>query len=575
MTKLKNLLCLILSLVLLISLTACVEQKPQKDNPSSDISSTPTDVDDNLESDDTSSDSDENDSEDLFIDDESADNQGPGLYYSAEITLKNGSTPIQKDFLGFNAIYHAYTFRNDNLDRVHNDRSAKAELDAVKKSGISVARTYFDYKSAWDNHKKEWNFESEDMQAFYLWCSELQNRDIQVHLSYWSAFSELFDKYLSFDDTSNIYKEGSKPDAFYVDGDETKTLDNFATFIDNLLKTFKAKGLNNATYLSLSTEPGFVYRENDKLTADQTAEIAATEFLKYSNAVHNKLKASGMRESVTIVGPNEGAGTTPPGYMAKAVSRMDTLGAVDLYSSHNYNRPGDMLGDGYTFWNEDIKLKLDGIKGGADKYVYDEYGIILRDNNEAMTARKTNPFFGTQLALQQVASLNNGIRGSYLWTLMDQQWPNNTTVNTDGFVDGVHNHGILPNFQINNIPHPGFYAFQLMANFIGQSGAEVYDVDYSKAEYSSVYATMVKLPNGDLGIAVVNANQLAANVKLNFEKSLGVTLYRHEYDPIKVSPTADAEIIPPSAKITNAGKTFCDVVPALGLIVYTTSSPAK
>jgi hypothetical protein len=517
---------------------------------------------------------DQTDDED-YEDEEYDDDFGFGIYNSAEITLKNASAPIQKDFLGFNAIYHAYTFRDDSYNRVHTERSALAELEAVQKSGISVARTYYDYTLAWDGPNKSWNFESADMQALYRWCLELKARNIDVHLSYWSAFKELFDKYLTSDNKNKkdayVYAAGSKVKAFYVEGNVEKTLENFATFINATLENLYAKGCTNVKYLSLSTEPGFGYLGDGKATPEQAAELYAKDFLSYSNAVHRKLKASGLRSKVKIIGPNEGARTTPYGYMSKAVCNLDTEGAIDYYSSHSYSTADNLIGDSYAFWDEDIKLKLSGLKCGKDNYIFDEYGVFHSGYSQGANWRREQGQYGTQIALQQIATLNNGIRGSYMWTLVDQQWPDNITTNiTDYFDDGVHQWGLLPNFQINNVPYPGFYAFQLMANYLGVSGAEVYDVDYSLADSTGVYSAMVKLPDGNESVAVINMNYTAAAVKVNFEKSIGKTLYRHEFNPDEIIPTADATIIPPSAKITNCKKSFVDVLPALGLTVYTT-----
>lgn len=508
------------------------------------------------------------------IEEEFDEDFGLSFYSSGEVTIKNGSDPIQKDFLGFNAIYHAYTFRNDAYNRVHSERTAKAELDAVKKSGISVARTHYDYTSAWDNHSQSWNFESDDMQALYRWCLELKSRNIEVHLNYWYAYRDLFDKYLASDSVNKkdayVYADGNKVKAFYVEGNMEKTLDNFAIFINATLENLYAKGCTNVKYLSLSTEPGFSVLGDGKATPEQAAELYAKDFMSYSNAVHRKLKESGLRSKVKIVGPNEGARTTPNGYMTKAVYNLDTEGAIDFYSNHSYYTGSDLIGDSYIFWDEDIKLKLDGLKCGKDNYIYDEYGIFHSGYSDGANWRRENGLYGTQIAVQQIACLNNGIRGSYMWTLMDQQWPNSITTNiTDYFEDGVHQWGLLPNYQINNVPYPGFYAFQLMANYLGVSGSEVYAVDYSKADLSGIYAAMVKLPDGNISVAVVNLNYTAAAVKVNFEKALGKTLYRHQFDPDKVYCSSDAELIPASAKISNCQKTFVDVVPSFGLIVYT------
>lgn len=583
MNNLIKIISLLLCLGIIISFAGCQKQGDEKgtssvqsEDVSSDVSSQeePSSNEENTETESTEDTADDWQDEFVDFDEEFDEDFGLSFYASGEVTLKNGSAPIQEDFLGFNAIYHAYTFRNDAYNRVHSERSAKAELDAVQKSGINVARTYYDYNSAWNGHSRAWDWESDDMNALYRWCLELKERGIEVHLSYWYAFKDLFDKYLTSDNKNKkdayVYADGNKAKPFYVEGNVEKTMENFAVFINATLEHLYAKGCTNVKYLSLSTEPGFGYLGEGKATPEEAAELYAKDFLLYSNAVHKELKKSGLREKVKIVGPNEGARTTPFGYMSKAVCKLDTLGAIDYYSSHSYSTANDLVGDSYSFWDEDIKLKLDGLKCGKDNYIFDEYGVFHSGYSQGANWRREKGQYGTQLALQQIASLNNGIRGSYMWTLVDQQWPDNITTNiTDYFEDGVHQWGMLPNFQINNIPHPGFYAFQLMANYLGVSGSKVYAVDYSKAEATGIYAAMVKHPDGNIAVAVVNMNYTAAAVKVNFEKSLGKTLYRCQFNPDKIIPTADAKIIPPSAKITNCKTTFTDVVPALGLSVYT------
>lgn len=571
MSRIKNVCCLVLALCMIGGITGCkAKNKTRTTTGPSKVQTASVEPEENP----TASEPDTA-KEPVFLEEPPAEvpEEPPGLYSSAEFLLKNGSTPIQKNFLGFNGIYHAYTFCEDSYGRVHTERSARAELDAVKNSGISIARTYYDHTWAWDAHSQKWDFDGAKMQSLYRWCLELKNRGIQVHLNYWYAYRDLFDQYRTADHANKkegfVWAEGKKVKPFYVAGDREKTMENFADFIQESLAQLRAKGCTNVTYLSLATEPGFTYYETEKISAEEVAKLYAKDFLSYSNAVHRKLESSGLRKSLTIVGPNEGAMTTPNGYLSKAVSELDTEGAIDLYSSHSYYKTTAVTNDSYYYWNQDIQLKLSGLKGGKDRFIFDEYGVLDDAYTTADDWRREKGAYGTQIALQQIASLNNGIKGSYIWTLMDQQWPDSITTNNDFFADGVHQWGLLPNYQVNNIPYPGFYAFQLMANYVGVSGAEVYACDYTNAEDSGLYAAMVKLPNGEVSIAVVNANFTEAAVKFSFEKAIGKTLYRRQFNPEKVYRTASAACIPPSAKISNCATNFVDVVPALGVTVYT------
>lgn len=69
----------------------------------------------------------------------------------------------------------------------------------------------------------------------------------------------------------------------------------------------------------------------------------------------------------------------------------------------------------------------------------------------------------------------------------------------------------------------------------------------------------------------MNYNQCAAAFHLTFAKPLaGKTLYRHLYDPNRVEPTAEAEIIGVSAQLEQVTAEFSDTIPAGAVAIYTT-----
>ena len=487
------------------------------------------------------------------------------------LTNQNASAPIQSDFLGFNAVYHAFTFRDDsNYGRSHTARSAKAELDAAQKSGINIARTVFDANSAWNMTTQSWDWESSDMKALYRWCLELKERGIDVWISYFYAFKELYPQYISYEGGTTHYAQGTKPSYFYVEGDQQKTFDRFSGFIDELVRQLFSHGCTNAKYLGLSTEPGFVFYEYENKTPEQLAQRYAEEFMGYSNAVHRKLTESKLRQNITIIGPNEGASTTPNGYMMKACYNMDREGAIDLYSCHSYNRDSKLEDDSGIFWHEDFGKKLDGFGGGPDQLIIDEGGYTNEGSYDRI--RINNPFFGTNIAMWQVTQLNYGIRSSFIWTLFDQQWPNNDATNNDSFENGVQYCGLLPNFIVSSVPRPAYYAFSTIANYLGVEGSKIYACDYGADEGVGVYMSMSELPDGNISVVVVNACIEKVKVYVNFEKAIGKTLYRHLYNPSDITPDETTHVIPAGAKISKPGTGFTDILPAYGITVYTTVS---
>lgn len=574
MNNFKKALCLLLALVLLLCAAGCNSKKnstgKKKKNSSKGAAS---EISSEVSSENSTAIDDE-DWEDPVDDDDDREIEDPEeeeAFLEANLKLNNASTPLQSSFLGFNAVYHAYTFRSDKYHRQHSERTAQAELDAAKKSGIHIARTYFDSQMLWDAARKKLDYDSDSMQALYSWCGELKKRDIDVLVNYWYAFREIYGEYFGADHANkkNTYLTGLKPESIYVEGDVPKTIDNFANLMVELVRQLQARGYTNARYLSLSTEPGFTAYEYNGITDPaKLAEIYAKEYLAYANVVNAKLKTAGLRNAVTIMGPNEGATTTNGGYMMKAVYNLDKEGATDLYSSHSYCNNIDILNDNFDYWDEDIKLKLQNFGGGKDKFVFDEYNY---GQGNALTWRRNNPYFGTQIALQQMAVLQNGLKSSFMWTLFDQKWPDSNSNNTsDSWENGVHCWGLLPNYIVDSQPHPGFYAFQLIANYLGQSGSKIYGCNYGSAAGQSIYCVMSETPDGSVGVALVNANADRAAVTVNFEKALGKTLYRHEFDPAVILKNESNNILPVSAKISNCKTGFEDILPAYGVTVYTT-----
>ena len=60
-----------------------------------------------------------------------------------------------------------------------------------------------------------------------------------------------------------------------------------------------------------------------------------------------------------------------------------------------------------------------------------------------------------------------------LWTLFDQQWPNNHTYNNDSVVDGDHRCGCMPILTRSLVPHLGYYAITLLSRYTDE-GSKIY-----------------------------------------------------------------------------------------------------
>jgi hypothetical protein len=214
--------------------------------------------------------------------------------------------------------------------------------------------------------------------------------------------------------------------------------------------------------------------------------------------------------------------------------------------------------DAYADWQEWCNTGMQYVPNGK-AFCYDEYNVIYnkdfsRDNH------------GAEICSTALAFMNKGVNTSLLWTLFDQQWPNNHTYNADCFVDGDHRYGIMPNLLRSRVPYKNYYAFSLISKYF-ESGSCVFK---GEGEHRLV-VTMAETKNGDITIAVVNRKDEDDEFIVNFEKALGgVSFNRHLFDPATCTPNEAADIIGTDKVLENISNTLSDSIPAFGVAVYTT-----
>ena len=93
------------------------------------------------------------------------------------LTVHTGEA-IQEDYKGPGAVYHGYLFQPDAGKRVYTGEQCRTELDRVRRMGIRLVRTYYNYDMVW--YKGEWNWESPAMTGFYRWLGELKEMGVKV-----------------------------------------------------------------------------------------------------------------------------------------------------------------------------------------------------------------------------------------------------------------------------------------------------------------------------------------------------------------------------------------------------------
>ncbi len=482
------------------------------------------------------------------------------------------ATPVQNNFLGFNGVYHGFAYQKDNWGRTLTNEMAELELSRAKSIGIKIARSYYDGGYAWDAKTKKFDWDSEGMRAFYKWSNKLQEGGVKTWISYW--YENTY--YLRTHHWVDKDKTGHENDVFVGFADpnknQQKILENYAEFMADTVEQFHAHGAKNAAYISTATEPGAYWREEWGTTAerkefvDNCANMQATA----ANTVHTALKNRGLRNTVQIIGPNfSGDDEICNEYLYYYQKHLLT-GAVDMLSAHRYQGT-DLTADNYSAWQD----KIDTVKTVMDpkNWIYDEYGMSA--GSQGTGYRKSSGLYGYQMALANMAFLNNGLKSSAIWTLFDQQWPNNSSNHeSDSWSDGVHLWGCMPTLLRSSFVYPFYHYVNLAFNIMGQTGAKVYAG--SKEALDGVYAAMTKGPDGSYNIMVINTNLDAANVTLQFETSLGdATLYRHVYDPNNVFATDDTKLTAPDKKIIHTNKVLKDQIIPYGVAFYTTRRVCK
>ena len=220
---------------------------------------------------------------------------------------------------------------------------------------------------------------------------------------------------------------------------------------------------------------------------------------------------------------------------------------------------------GYAYWTKAVQKALEHIPQGKD-FWFDEYNI-LSWGGELILPNLEQPGHGTNLAAARVAFMNSGIQSSLLWTLFDQQWPNNHGTSKSpgfGFKDGVHKFGVAACPMRQDWTYPAYKAVRLTDMVGGGVGTKVYRGVGTK----NVHCTMSQAPNGTVTVLVVNESKKPQSVQIAFEQPLTGTLKRFLYNPATaVGEPGIPKLEKPELIILNGSLT--DELPAGAVVAYT------
>ncbi len=615
-SKIIRIICLCLAICIVIGLCGCNDSgNPQKDNSSTaDTSSAPQDSNsDDYYSDDTDM-SDDQDYDDTFDDED----YGSDDYYTAdddwsdeeyfddgtlsddedydddtleedeyydqdenfeddvvydEITVNNTKT-VHTDYMGLNGIYQGYTYMPDFQGRTYTEKMAQLEFDRIAQMGVSMVRTYYGTKYAWDTNTSSWNWESDHMKALYKWAGELEKRDIEVAINACWQVEAVIDG--SGWDTAN---------GVYTQGDFAKTCEKYGKFMVDTVNQFKAHGVNNIKYLMLFTEPGYAYEGEDgnpnfsgATVEEKISDLEAPVFdrwLSLVKALDSAFKNEGIRKDYLFVGPNESSwtysvasGTYYRPMFYQAVTQANDY--IDIFSGHLYIETNDQSDDVTndfcdTYYAERAALVKE--KTGK-RFWIDEFNMrdtSVNSNLGGTAETVSNMFHSLHIATAVSSGMRLGINNMMLWLLADQLWPDSNEYSNE-FLDGVQVNGTLPSLFQTSVPRSTYYGVSLLTKYLGHN-ADVYE---TVSGFTSTGFQQDE--NGDYTLLAVNFSFTeSTNLTVNFEKSLGTTtLYRYVYNPVTQKVTQDAKLISPDKAIKFDGTCFTDTIDPLCVVIYTT-----
>lgn len=213
----------------------------------------------------------------------------------------------------------------------------------------------------------------------------------------------------------------------------------------------------------------------------------------------------------------------------------------------------------YHDWHRWVNTAMKHLPEGKE-FWFDEYNV-----NGAYFDKHYDPYYATKLATATISLMTSGSQSSIMWTLFDQQWPNNHEVNHDCWYDGDHRWGVMPNLMRDTTPYPSFYSTGLLFRYMGGGeGTKVYEIK----DGEPIFGAITVSPEGKIGIAVVNTFDGEREFELNLSQSLGsVKLQKRVYDPATIEPNAEAKPLAPVGEITVDNK-ISDTLAPYSLVVY-------
>ena len=124
----------------------------------------------------------------------------------------------------------------------------------------------------------------------------------------------------------------------------------------------------------------------------------------------------------------------------------------------------------------------------------------------------------------------------------------------------------MPNLKRSRVPYPSYYAFTLIAKYLGDRDSRIFEGDAN----DTICLGCVKGSDGHYCILVVNSGDEQREISINIKEALNRNFYRHMYSSAAVIPNSKAEIIGIDKTFEKVGNVLSDILPANSMAIYTT-----
>ncbi|MBQ8550002.1 MAG: hypothetical protein IJ426_01535 [Clostridia bacterium] len=490
----------------------------------------------------------------------------------------NGSDPLCTNFRGLtSSVYHATEFMGmDPNNRDYTDEMIDLEFKRYKDAGFTHMRVQF--KSDWmysGDDSNPWDWECEKMLGFYEFCKKADEYGIQVCL----VLGWQYPAFIEGGNASHYFLEVPylMPRAYDENGN-TKVILRWGTYFEELdyeeqnrryadwgvqtVRALEAHGVDNAFNFFIFNEP----REDGGSPTGAFVDYQKETFL----ALHKALKAEGLRDKCTLIGPNQ---SNTSGQIGLATAFMGSKGydeIFDIYSSHYNKHPQNPTDDPYEYHYSLYSSFMEKVDGFGLKNVkefwLDEFNI---DGDHYMTDSFDDTWMGPQTATMMMAAFNAGVSAISCWQFFDQTWSEYYGSGGE-YKYGTQIGGVVPSLYNTETPYPAYYALSLLSRYFGTEGGTTYNVEQSQ-DVASVYISALEFKEGGWSFAVVNMNTEAVTVNIGLEESIGgETLYRYQYSSSDIEISQAAKVITADKAFENVTKNIIDTVPGGSLTIYST-----